>query len=53
MITDYGQVVEDGTLSDKEEKIADTVAEIIKDSLEKAEGIDNVYTSIASSKLTI
>ena len=44
---------EDGTLSDKEEKIADTVAEIIKDSLEKAEGIDNVYTSIASSKLTI
>ena len=42
---------EDGTLSDKEEKIADMVVDIIKDSLEKAEGVDSVYSSISSSKL--
>lgn len=42
---------EEGTLSDKEEKIADTVVSIISESLEKADGNDKLYTTISSSSL--
>lgn len=42
---------EEGTLSDKEEKIADNVAAIIQDSLDKAEGKDKVYSTLSASNL--
>lgn len=42
---------EEGTLSDKEEKIADSVVAIIQDSLDKAEGKDKVYSTLAASNL--
>lgn len=42
---------EEGTLSDKEEKIAENVAAIIQDSLDKAEGKDKVYSTLSASNL--
>ena len=42
---------EEGTLSDKEEKIADNVVAIIQDSLDKAEGKDKVYSTLSASNL--
>lgn len=42
---------EEGTLSDKEERIADSVVAIIQDSLEKAEGNDKVYSTLSASNL--
>ena len=42
---------EEGTLSDKEEKIADSVVAIIQDSLDKAEGNDKVYSTLSASNL--
>lgn len=42
---------EEGTLSDKEEKIADSVMAIIQDSLDKAEGKDKVYSTLSASNL--
>ena len=42
---------EEGTLSDKEEKIADSVVAIIQDSLDKAEGKDKVYSTLSASNL--
>ena len=40
---------EEGTLSDKEEKIADVMRDIISTSLDKAEGNDKIYSTLAAS----